>query len=48
MLHAPLVHFLAKKTFYRRLHQKGKLGGQHKIPKVSNDRTIIKELLRYT
>ncbi|MDH6304953.1 hypothetical protein M2459_001690 [Parabacteroides sp. PF5-5] len=32
-------------TFYNWLKQKGKLGGQHKIPRLSNDRTQIEELL---
>lgn len=32
-------------TFYEWLRQKGKLGGQHKIPRLSNDRTHIEELL---
>lgn len=33
-------------AFYEWLKQKGKLGGQHKIPRLSNDRTHIEELLR--
>ncbi|MDR1162062.1 MAG: GH3 auxin-responsive promoter family protein [Tannerellaceae bacterium] len=32
-------------AFYDWLKQKGKLGGQHKIPRLSNDRTLIEELL---
>lgn len=32
-------------AFYEWLKQKGKLGGQHKIPRLSNDRTHIEELL---
>jgi hypothetical protein len=32
-------------AFYDWLKQKGKLGGQHKIPRLSNDRTQIEELL---
>jgi len=31
-------------TFYEWLRRKGKLGGQHKIPRLSNDRTFIEEL----
>lgn len=31
--------------FYSWLKQKGKLGGQHKIPRLSNDRTYLEELL---
>ncbi len=32
-------------SFYTWLKEKGKLGGQHKIPRLSNDRTHIEELL---
>jgi hypothetical protein len=33
-------------TFYNWLKQKGRLGGQHKIPRLSNDRIYIEELLK--
>lgn len=32
-------------AFYDWLKQRGKLGGQHKIPRLGNDRTYIEELL---
>ena len=32
-------------AFYEWLKEKGKLGGQHKIPRLSNDRTHIEQLL---
>lgn len=32
-------------VFYDWLQRKGKLGGQHKIPRLSNERTYIEELL---
>lgn len=32
-------------TFESWLQEKGKLGGQHKIPRLSNDRTIVEQLL---
>ncbi len=32
-------------VFYEWLEQRGKLGGQHKIPRLNNDRTILDELL---
>ncbi|MBP5763474.1 MAG: GH3 auxin-responsive promoter family protein, partial [Bacteroidales bacterium] len=35
-----------KGTFNQRLKQKGKLGGQHKIPRLSNSRTYYEELLQ--
>ncbi len=34
-----------KGLFYNWLKQKGKLGGQHKVPRLSNDRDFIEELL---
>lgn len=42
----PLEVIVAREgTFYNWLRRKGKLGGQHKIPRLSNDRTYLEELL---
>jgi hypothetical protein len=42
----PLEIIVAREgAFYDWLKQKGKLGGQHKIPRLSNDRRQIEELL---
>lgn len=41
----PIVHIAKNGTFYDWLNSKGKLGGQHKIPRLSNDRILITELL---
>lgn len=42
----PLEILVSKEgTFYEWLRQKGKLGGQHKIPRLSNNRIFIEELL---
>ena len=41
----PIVHSLNKSVFYEWLRSKGKLGGQHKIPRLSNDRMYIDEIL---
>ena len=41
----PLVHTLPKGRFSHWLNSHGKLGGQHKIPRLSNDRKIIEEIL---
>ena len=41
----PLVHTLPKGRFSDWLNSHGKLGGQHKIPRLSNDRKIIEEIL---
>lgn len=45
-LRLPLVHALQKGTFNKWLQSKGKLGGQHKVPRLSNERTLIDEILR--
>jgi GH3 auxin-responsive promoter len=44
-LRLPIVHKLAKGTFTEWLRNKGKLGGQHKVPRLSNERTIVEEIL---
>lgn len=44
-LQAPVVRNLAPGTFYQWLKKKGKLGGQHKVPRLSNDRHYIEEVL---
>ena len=47
-LRMPVVHSLKKGIFNLWLKQKGKLGGQHKVPRLSNDRKYIDEILRLT
>jgi len=47
-LRLPIVRALPKDTFNRWLFSKGKLGGQHKIPRLSNDRTILEEILSFS
>jgi hypothetical protein len=44
-LRLPIVHVLPKGTFNEWLKSKGKLGGQHKVPRLSNERTILEEIL---
>lgn len=44
-LRIPIVHVLEKGFFNEWLRNKGKLGGQHKVPRLCNDRTIIDEIL---
>ena len=41
----PVVKILEKGIFSKWLSQKGKLGGQHKVPRLNNDRTNIEEIL---
>ena len=45
-LRMPLVHSLNKGTFSLWLSEKGKLGGQHKIPRLSNERKYVDEILQ--
>jgi hypothetical protein len=44
-LRMPLVHILENGTFREWLKQKGKLGGQHKVPRLSNERFLIEEII---
>lgn len=44
-LRAPVVHVLADGRFKEWLRTKGKLGGQHKVPRLSNDRKLLEEIL---
>lgn len=41
----PKFTVLQQGTFERWLKEKGKLGGQHKIPRLANDRKILEELV---
>jgi len=41
----PKIHSVKKGLFYSWLKKKGKLGGQHKVPRLSNKRDFIEELL---
>lgn len=44
-LRMPLVHILEKGVFKEWLRTKNKLGGQHKIPRLSNERQYVEEIL---
>ncbi len=44
----PKIHQAKEGLFYSWLKQKGKLGGQHKIPRLSNQRDFVEELLQLT
>ena len=41
----PKIHSVKKGLFYSWLKKKGKLGGQHKVPRLSNKRDFIEELI---
>lgn len=44
-LRLPIVHTLRRGTFTEWLRSKGRLGGQHKVPRLSNERMILEEIL---
>jgi len=44
-LSSPIINALPPGHFNKWLKQKNKLGGQHKVPRLSNDRIIIEEVL---
>ncbi len=44
-LRMPILHVLKPGVFNAWLKSKGKLGGQHKVPRLSNERTLLEEIL---
>jgi hypothetical protein len=44
----PVVHSMGKGTFHNWMKQKNKFGGQNKVPRLSNTREHIEELLKLT
>ncbi|MBP7398984.1 MAG: GH3 auxin-responsive promoter family protein [Chitinophagales bacterium] len=44
-LELPVIHIAPQGTFYNWLKSRGKLGGQHKVPRLSNERNYIEEIL---
>lgn len=44
-LSEPIIHIAKPNLFYRWMEQRGKLGGQNKVPRLSNDREYIDPLL---
>jgi hypothetical protein len=44
-LRRPTVHVAPEGTFYNWLKQRGKLGGQHKVPRLANERKYVEEIL---
>lgn len=47
-LRMPIVHIMPKGGFSAWLKDKNKLGGQHKVPRLSNDRKLLEELIPFT
>lgn len=46
-LQLPLVKVVPRRSFESWLTSKGKLGGQHKVPRLSNERTIIEDIKQF-
>ncbi len=46
VLHFPEVKKMPKDTFYKWLKANNKLGGQYKVPRLSNSRMILEEILK--
>jgi hypothetical protein len=45
ILDQPVLHSLPQGTFYAWMKKKGKLGGQHKVPRLSADRKHLEDIL---
>jgi hypothetical protein len=45
-LRRPLLHLATDGTFYHWMKNRGKLGGQHKVPRLANDRAYVDEILK--
>ena len=45
-LESPHIKLAPKGTFYKWMKQRGKVGGQNKIPRLANDRKYLDELLK--
>ena len=42
----PIIHIAKKDTFYNWMKNRGKLGGQHKVPRLANSRIYLDEILK--
>ncbi len=45
VLRKPVIRIIPKGIFYKWLKSKDKLGGQHKVPRLSNDRKYVDEIM---
>ncbi len=45
-LRKPILHALPKGAFYTWMKERGKLGGQNKVPRLANDRDYLEKLLQ--
>lgn len=47
LLQKPIIRIMPNGTFFRWMKEKGKLGGQNKVPRLSNNRKYIEEILKF-
>jgi len=47
-LQEPVIHKVPPGTFYQWMKQRGKLGGQNKVPRLSNSREYLDDILKTT
>ncbi len=45
VLRAPLIRKMDKGTFYKWMKKQNKLGGQHKVPRLSNNRKYVEDIV---
>lgn len=43
---APTIHAVSEGTFYNWMKKRGKLGGQNKVPRLSNSREYVEDILK--
>jgi hypothetical protein len=43
---APIIHSAENGTFYKWMEKRGKLGGQNKVPRLSNNRDHLEDILK--
>ncbi len=46
VLRKPIIRTLPNGTFYKWMKQRGKLGGQNKVPRLSNNRHYVEEIMK--
>jgi len=44
-LQQPIIHQVEQGTFYQWMKQRGKLGGQNKVPRLANNREFLEDIL---
>jgi len=47
LLRLPIVNIMPKGTFYEWMKKRDKLGGQHKVPRLSNSREYLEQILLF-